>query len=401
MKSTEKTICHKCKDFRYMVELDFRGYIGVEICQDCINNAGIPEQSLSSVMKRYNSQCAHVNKQNLNPENKNACQDFVLSLKKVPDFSEYLVKAVHHFLDEWPRLKKENKKLMIINNPQEHRIVSPVAGHQFTSLHLFTRNQVFQIISKEERSKLMEIDSLNRSVDVLKNRSFLGWEKNVTFSISGPILCDYDQRVFDAINKIWHERGAKGIIVETNFSEIWRAMGNKSRIGPCNIDSLKSSLNRLHKVSIEVKTVNNKSYWGGGIVDDVAYHQENVIKKHYTIVVSFNKYMVRHYLNGSYATLSHPIYQKLGAYSRKLYLFIMSHDTPVREMSLEKWRLPLGISKEIKDSIFRKRIKEAIDELISENVLVEKMSKIEKNCVYTSVTDKAWEARPFNNDIVF
>jgi hypothetical protein len=176
-------------------------------------------------------------------------------------------------------------------------------------------------------------------------------------------------------------------------------MGNKSRIGPANIQSLKLSLNRLHKVSIEVTSLDKKSYWGGGIIDDVSYVQEKLNKKQYRVLISYNRYMIRHYLNGSYATLSHPIYQKLTAYSRKLYLFIMSHDSPERKMGLSKWRSPLGVSEKTTDAIFKKRIKESISELISENVL-DASSKVDKDTVCTIITKKAWDARPLRSDVL-
>ncbi len=397
MKKNDKLNCVKCMDCRYIVGLNFDGFLNIDICQSCIDTAGIPEDKFPSVIQKYNAQCAHVNKQKLDPENKVKCDEFVKTIKKNKDFSEFIVKSISHYLDSWPRIKKENKKLEIISNPENRRIVTPIEDHQFTALHLFTRNQIFQIISKENRSKLIELDEFNKPVDVLKNRSFMGWESDVYFTIAGPILCDYDQKVFDAINKIWHERDTKGIMVETSFSEIWRAIGNKSRIGANNIESLKLSLNRLHKVSIEVKSTENKSYWGGGIIDDVAYVQDKSNKKQYRVLISYNKYMIRHYLNGSYATLSHPVYQKLGSYSRKLYLFIMSHDDPQRKMKFNKWRSPLGVSEEVNDSFFKKKIKESIAELISEDVL-DPESKIENDIVCTIITQKAWDARPFRKD---
>lgn len=397
MKKSNKANCEKCMDSRYIVDLNFDGFMNIEICKNCLDTAGIPEEKLSSVIQQRTAQCSHINKQKLDPENKTKCDEFLKVLRKNSDFSDVMIKSIVSYLDSWPKIKKENKHLEIINNPQDHRIVTPIENHQFTALHLFTRNQIFQIISKENRAKLIEFDEFNKPVDVLKNRSFMGWESNVYFTISGPILCDYDQKVFDAINKIWHERDTKGIVVETSFSEIWRAIGNKSRMGASNIESLKLSLNRLHKISIEVKSTENKSYWGGGIIDDVVYVQEKLNTKQYKVLISYNKYMVRHYLNGSYATLSHPVYQKIGSYSRKLYLFIMSHDSPVRIMGLNKWRSPLGVSENLKDSLFKQKMKESILELILEDVL-DPESKVEKNVVHTIITKKAWDARPFRKD---
>lgn len=400
MKKNDNITCPKCSDTRYIVSLNFDVYINIERCEICIDKLDLQEDKKQSLIKISNDQCSYVNKQNLNPDNKKKCDDLLKSLKKIENFSDNIINSLTIFINSWPKIKKENKKIEILNNPQDHRIV-PVAieDHQFTALHLFTRNQIFQIVSKENRSKLIEYDEFNKPVDVLKNRSFMGWESNVYFSISGPILCDYDQKVFDAINKIWHERNTKGIVVETSFTEIWRAIGNKSKLGSSNIDTLKSSLNRLHKVSIEVKTPDNKSYWGGGIIDDVAYAHDKLNKKQYRVLISYNKYMIRHYLNGSFATLSHPVYQKLGSYTRKLYLFIMSHDFRERKMVLSKWRSPLGVNDELKENIFKQKMKESISELIKEEVL-ESGSKIEKDMVYTIITEKAWDARPFKKELL-
>jgi hypothetical protein len=296
------------------------------------------------------------------------------------------------FIKNWPKIKKIKKHYEIIKNPENYNIVRPVALHQFTAMHLFTRNQVFQIISKKERSKRTRTDEFGKTIDISEDRTFIGWGGAVHFTISGPTLCTYDQEVFDALNKIWHKSDTKGIVLNTNLSEIWRTIGNRSRIGPKNISSLKRSLQRLIQVSILAKSLQNKSFWGGGMIDDVQYREHSRHRDH-EVIISFNKCIIYQYLSGSYATLNHPTYQNLTPYTRKMYLFLMSHEDPNRKMSLEKWYSPLGVKKELSKKDFKRAIKDSLDEMKSKNIIMPE-SHIDKfDIVHTMITSNAWDER--------
>ena len=313
--------------------------------------------------------CKGINESKINLDDHIAKEKFLrrLSSQEFYKYPHEMLTEIRQFIENWEKIKKQRTHDRIMEDPSKNRILRPVEEHQFTTIHFFTRNQVFQILGKQERAKKTRVDDFGNTIDISEDRTFLGWAGNSHFTISGPVLCTHDQGVFDACNKLWHEKcGAVGITLKTNLSEIWRTIGNNSRMGVPAIQSLKRSLSRLAKCSLEAK-LGNKSFWVGGIIDDVMYNEQSRHKDH-QIIISFNKYMIKHYLDGAYAILSHPVYKELTAYAKKMYLFLMSHSEKIRKMGLDKWRAPLGVSEDLCLKEFKRKVIEAIRELVSFNV---------------------------------
>ena len=316
-----------------------------------------------------NFYCRGINESKINLDDHIAKEKFLrrLSSQEFYKYPHEMLTEIRQFIENWEKIKKQRTHDRIMEDPSKNRILRPVEEHQFTTIHFFTRNQVFQILGKQERAKKTRVDDFGNTIDISEDRTFLGWAGNSHFTISGPVLCTHDQGVFDACNKLWHEKcGAVGITLKTNLSEIWRTIGNNSRMGVPAIQSLKRSLSRLAKCSLEAK-LGNKSFWVGGIIDDVMYNEQSRHKDH-QIIISFNKYMIKHYLDGAYAILSHPVYKELTAYAKKMYLFLMSHSEKIRKMGLDKWRAPLGVSEDLCLKEFKRKVIEAIRELVSFNV---------------------------------
>ena len=126
--------------------------------------------------------------------------------------------------------------------------------------------------------------------------------------------------------------------------------------------SLKRSLKRLASVGVEVRSPENKNFWVGGILDNVVYqnHENNKYSK---IIINFNTYMVKIYLNGAYSTYSFPILNGLGIYAKRLLEFMGTHKEPDRIMSLSKWREVIGVNPDMEMKYFKKRMKEGIEEM--------------------------------------
>lgn len=384
--------CEKCYDTNYIVDINVDGSTFICICDECISkNTNTYSEEMVTQAK---TKCKKINDLTLDPDDKSK---FLTYLKQINTKREYenIHRALNLFLERYPEIKRKNKHLEILKNPHNFRIVRPIDEHQFTALHLLTRNQVFQIISDENRKKYTKISEINGEViDIPVSREFIGWGGNLHFEISGPVLCDHDQSVFDACVKLWHEKCHTGITIETNLSEIWKTMGNKSKLSKNNRESLRRSLSRLHKVSIEVKSMDkhNRSFWGGGIVDTVMYTDSSENK----VMIKLNLHMAANYLQGSYATLNHDIYKILSSYAKKIYLFLMSHDNPIRQISLEKLKPLIGVDDKISKQHFKKYVNKALKELQDNNVL-EQTSKIENEIFYTAVQKEAWDARPTSN----
>ena len=340
--------------------------------------------------------CRGINESKINLDDPIAKEKFLrrLSSQEFYKYPHEMLTEIREFIENWEKFKKQRTHDRIMEDPSKSRIVRPVEEHQFTAIHFFTRNQVFQIIGKQERGKLIEINQFGEEIDLVCNRSFSGWGGDVHFNISGAILCTYDQEVYDSCIKLWHEKcGTVGIMLKTNLSEIWSAIGNKGRISSTRIEALKRSLDRLVKCTISAKSIDNKNFWSGGIIDDVIYNEKSRHRDH-QIIISFNKYMVNHYLNGAYTTLNHPVYQNLTPYTKKMYLFLMSHNDKLRKMKLEKWREPLGVSSSVPTKELKRNINNAIIELIKSNVLDSTSHINIKNEVCTLVSDASWHAKP-------
>lgn len=62
--------------------------------------------------------------------------------------------------------------------------------------------------------------------------------------------------------------------------------------------------------------------------------------------------------------------QKLTSYPRRIVEFMGTHKESERIMSLNKWREIIGVNPNMEDKYFKRRIKEAIEEL-KNNCLIE------------------------------
>lgn len=351
--------CEMCKDSQYHLDVDLMGAIFAEPCPVCsVQESAEPAHVMEA-------RCQVFNSLQLSAETPFDKIEPLLTRKGIkPPFSS----AIRSFCVEWPQKKKEIKKAEIISNPDNHSIVRPVDQFQVTSLHLHARNAIFQIINQHERAKLTEKTTNGTEIDVLVNRSFLGWGGTVEFIISGPLVCMFDQQVFYACLKTHHINGFKGLNLITTFAEIWKSMGRSTKISMTSIDAIKRSLERLQKVSISAKSLDKKRYWGGGLIDNVLYDShEN--PKNSKVKVRFNSDMVPHYLEGSYSTLYLPHLNELKSYARRMYEFLMSHSDAERKMSLEKWRDVFGINPETPMKTVKQRVKEALSELIAKGIL--------------------------------
>lgn len=370
----DKPHCEKCFNKGYHVDVDSLGKIFTECC---------PNTKTS----QRDAYCNIVNWEKIDPENKE--EQAKLRNKNLP---ADLLSVLREFIINWPKIKKQKTHYDMVKNPENYNIVRPIKEHQFTTMHLLTRNQVFQIISKKDRSKLIEVDQFNKELDSVSNRTFLGWGGKVHFKVTGPVLCTYDESVYDACNKLWHENDTKGIELETNLAEIWRKMGNTSSMGGCSINSLKRSLNRLVDVSVTASSMENKNFWAGGIIDSVIYKGSSNKKTH-QVIISFNKHMIYQYLGGLYATLDHCKYNKLTPYAKKIYSFLMSHEDTNRKMGLDKWKNTLGVKESLQDKEFRRQMREAINELKEARILLPESMIDRSGFVVTYISSEAWNPR--------
>lgn len=377
-----KPICQICLGKGYHVDIDSLGKLFTQCCPDNKDH-------------KAEAYCNLINWEKIDPESRD--DQYKIKGKNLPPL---FLDILRDYIKNWPKIKKLKTHYEMVKNPENYNFVRPVKDHQFTAMHLLTRNQVFQILSKKDRAAKTKVDEFGETLDIPEVRTFLGWGGKIHFNISGPILCTYDEEVYDACIKLWHENDTKGIILETNLSEIWRTMGNTSRLNSTKIESLKRSLTRLYTVGITAKSLENKNFWGGGILDNVEYRREFNRCKDHQVIIYFNKYMIYQYLGGSYSNINHIKYRVLTPYAKKIYLFLMSHEDPNRKMSLEKWKIALGIKDTLSEKEFKRQIKDAMKELIEEKILDPQSNIDIKNNMTTFVTIESWEEKAINHKLL-
>lgn len=350
--------CPNCANNGYNFNID-ENFIIQSFC--CCNHL---QKEIPSLKE---TNCNNFNSWNINSKllklKSNDFEDITQKIKSL-----YFKSAFKEFYyEKLPLLRKSLKHKKIIENPDNVPICRQIENHQVTNLHLFNRNAIFLIISDQDRKKFTALMN-DEIIDVPITRSFEGWGK-IKFTLMGPIVCDYDKQIFDACLKLHHEKGFIGLKLVTNLNEIWKTLGNTSKLNGSGIKSIKRSLQRLSQLSITAKSLENKSFWVGGIIDGLNYIETNN-KKGSKIEIRFNPEMIPMYLQGSYSTYSLPILQKLSSYPRRIVEFMGTHKDLERTMSLNKWREIIGVNPNMEDKYFKKRIKEAIEEL-KKNSLIE------------------------------
>lgn len=354
----KNTKCQNCGNNGYTFTIDENFIIQSFTCCNHL------QKEIPSVKE---TSCNNFNSWNINSKllklKSNDFEDITQKIKSI-----YFKSAFKEFYyEKLPQLRKSLKHKKIIENPDNVPICRQIENHQVTNLHLFNRNAIFLIISDQDRKKFTALMN-DEIIDIPVTRSFEGWGK-IKFTLMGPIVCDYDKQIFDACLKLHHEKGFIGLKLVTNLNEIWKTLGNTSKLNGSGIKSVKRSLQRLSQLSITAKSLENKSFWVGGIIDGLNYIETNN-KKGSKIEIRFNPEMIPMYLQGSYSTYSLPILQKLSSYPRRIVEFMGTHKDLERTMSLDKWREIIGVNPNMEDKYFKKRIKEAIEEL-KKNYLIE------------------------------
>ena len=87
-----------------------------------------------------------MNWEKIDPENKEE-----QSKLKNKGFPQDILSVLRDFVTNWHVIKKQKVHYDMIKNPENYNMVRQVGDDQFTAMHLFTRNQVFQLISKNDR----------------------------------------------------------------------------------------------------------------------------------------------------------------------------------------------------------------------------------------------------------
>jgi hypothetical protein len=294
------------------------------------------------------------------------------------DIPEGFREVYNKFWVEQKKSKNKDRIDKLLKNPEEYHIVTEIKQGQVASMHVINRNPIFVGDLKNDRSKYVKISEIDgREIDIPVVREFKGWG-NTKVSVNGPILDENDKKVHYACLSIHHQNGSKGLVIVTNYNEIWRAMGSLNRAGAENIARIKRSLERLHQTTVSVKSLDASSYLGGSFFSNLEYEENGTASK---ILVSLNKDCIAIFQNGEFTPINLEVIYSLKSYARRMYEFSVTHDDSERCMSLKKWQEVLGAEK-LTAVDFKKRIKASMQELVTKGICEEE-SRIEKDLIYT------------------
>lgn len=270
-------------------------------------------------------------------------------------------KPLEQLLRDIDRIVKKNKNQKYVAEPEKVLFCKEVSEEDSTSLNLFTRNSIFRILPKNEFSS-------NKNAD--KIHIFKGWEKDQIIKIKGPTLNQYDENLFLALIKVWHDRKAFGNRIKTSIYEIWRYLGNKSNPNLRSKENIMSSLDRMGDVTITTYK-NNLAYSKFSVLK---FKRDEVSSKKNTksLVISFDEDVLHSYLLGEYTTFNYNLTTSLNSYARKLYMLLISNsypnDSQYKKMHIDKLRLVLGVKDSTPKKTFKRFLEKALNDLIVHGV---------------------------------
>lgn len=272
-------------------------------------------------------------------------------------------KPLEQLLKDIDRVVKKNKNQKYIAEPEKVLFCKEISEEDSTSLNLFTRNSIFKILPKNEFSSNKNSENI---------QVFKGWEKDQIIKIKGPILNQYDENLFLALIKIWHDRKAFGNKIKTSIFEIWKYLGNKSNPNLRSKQNIMDSLDRMGDVRITTYK-NNLAYSKFSVLK---FKRDEVSSKNTkSLIISFDEDVLHSYLLGEYTTFNYNLTTLLNSYARKLYMLLISNSYPsdshYKKMHIDKLRSVFGVKESTPKKTFKRFLEKALNDLITHGVFQE------------------------------
>ena len=362
------TVCDSCegKQFFYM-ELD--GFLRVDTCKKCLQRSYASRASF----------CMQINAVGLDATKKHNLASYKAPLPAITAYSEFYKKQ--------KRIKISELISRMLENPGEYQIVKALEIGQIPGMHIVSRNPIFVPDLKNDRKKYTQICPVSGAeVDIPKVRTFKGWGDTV-IRIQGPIIDENDKKFYYGILDLHNQKRSKGLTVKSNFSELWRTIGNKGGPNAKSIASIKRSLDRISYTVISVKNKDNTAHWSGPLFASLKYIDKSTRSE---IWVSLNPDCIPIYQNGEYTPIKRDLLYSLNSYARRIFEFLSTQNNHLFCMGLEKWANVLAFKRHISDdpeneksnSYINRMLNSAIKELIDAGICHQE-SKIENGIVYT------------------
>lgn len=307
--------------------------------------------------------CSEITKKNLNPINPYPVW------KSIPGIPDHFKEYMQQFFDD---CKKPSVKTIVSDNDLKAVEKEFALNHPFKENdkekwsypHIISRNAIFRVASTKERAKYQAEESVNDRIfryDLPYPYSpRAGWHGEIILQ-TGPLLDTYDERIFLALLKIHHsENGFVGDSLSTSLREITRIIGVSG--GKLNLESVKKSLSRLSRTTLQISMPKGIT-WTESLISG-GYKESSG-----QVVVKFNSHMLVHYKRHAYTVFSLPDGISLSGYAQRVYLFLASHQSFEKEISLKRWREILDVSKALPTTKFNQVMRNTVAELIKLKLL--------------------------------
>lgn len=295
----------------------------------------------------------------------------------------------HYHFDGQDRRAASSSILIITEKEkEEYMLPRPVLNQKNNEQHIMTwltRNPAFEVVSTQKRKSLTFIDVKGEKIDMDRPEPIIYenvWAAGDILKIHGPVCDHEDKKLYATLLKELskqHEAKKFGLVLEISLNSILNAM-KFVRSGE-NVNKVKRQLNRLVRMSMSFK--NSQGHrWDGPLLTEILYRGSSSDQKVY---ISFSHFMVSFYKLSAYTSFDGNISKKLKGDSSAFYLFYSSHSKYDMCISVEKCKKMLGIDKSFDRKEARRRVKNAVDNLIEAGVMDSEKTYIKDGKVYTSL----------------
>lgn len=257
-----------------------------------------------------------------------------------------------------------------------------------TLLHVWARLGLFRLISHQERSRLTRSSVIypKEVVEVPQAREFVGWGGYHVIQ-TGAVVDQYDCAVLVAVLKLYHQRGRNGVVA-FSLAELGEELSIKSAGSGSIHKSLKRSLNRLVESKVRIKKMDQGQLtWAGGFIDSLSRDGDNLRAR---TVVRLNDFIVSHYRDNLFSYLHLPSLLALNSfYAQGIFRCLASHRDQYKFIGLARWRLLLGVSDDVSEREFRRKMRSSLRELIQAKLLTDQSHLDEDDVLHTFLVKKS------------
>ncbi len=279
------------------------------------------------------------------------------------------------------QLKREQEKFSMIEASNK---LATLKDSEHQMMNWLIRNPAFETVDVRRRSQLTREDPLTGNV-YDKDREEAAfytdvWITGDTLRVSGPICDKDDMKLYGLLVSEYvksHKNGNRGLGLQISLREL-------ARLSDLNEDGrtllkIRRQLDRLSRMSMDFNS--HKGHrWQGPLITEVISIGEG---GNCRLKINFSEFMMAIYKYQEYTIYNAEKAKLLKGDGFSFYLFFASHSFGEMEITIEKCKKLLGIPADFDKYEAVKKVKKAVDELITANIMDKEKTFIKNNKVHT------------------